>query len=186
VRLNRERRFTLRAAGGNARPAADAGRGTRVTPGTVVTLDGTASCDADGDALRATWELVSAPAGSEWRLSGTDSMHPQLTTDEVGPYRVRLTVTDTRGLTSLEQEVLVIAGDRCADGIDNDTDGRIDTDDPNCDGTDPVDPVLPVEPEETTTTTTVAPAASVDGAGASTTVIAATLPEVVVAPRFTG
>lgn len=186
VRLNRERRFTLRADRGNARPAADAGTFTRVTPGDVVTLDGTASCDADGDALRPRWELVSAPAGSEWSLSGADSMHPQLSTDVVGPYRVRLTVTDARGLASLEQEVLVIAGDRCADGIDNDTDGRIDTDDPNCDGTDPVEPEEPVDAEETSTTTSTASPASVDAAGASTTVVAATMPAAVVAPRFTG
>jgi hypothetical protein len=183
VRMNREHRFTLRSAAGNARPAADAGKGGRVTPGTVVTLDGSASCDADGDALQPHWELVSAPAGSAWKLTGDSSAHPQLTTDQVGPYRVRLTVTDTNGATSLEQEVLVIAGDRCADGIDNDTDGRIDTDDPNCDGTDPVDPVEAEPPTTTTTTTTTV----VDDVPTSTVdVTAAALPEAVVSPRFTG
>ena len=40
VRLNRERRFTLRATTGNGRPAADAGADQRVEPGTTVTLDG--------------------------------------------------------------------------------------------------------------------------------------------------
>jgi hypothetical protein len=138
VHLNRERRFTLRADDGDARPAADAGETRRVTPGEVVTLDGTASCDADGDALQPKWELVSAPAGSDWTLSGSDTMHPQLLADRVGPYRVRLTVTDSTGATSLEQEVLIIAGPRCGDGMDNDFDGRIDADDVDCDGVDPV------------------------------------------------
>ena len=137
VQLNRERRFTLRSEGGNARPAADAGVERRVMPGDVVTLDGSASCDADGDDLQPHWELVSAPAGSAWELTGSDSMQPQLHTDRVGPYRVRLTVTDSHGATSLEQEVLIIAGQRCGDGMDNDFDGRIDTDDADCDGLDP-------------------------------------------------
>jgi hypothetical protein len=143
VHLNRERRFTLRADGGNARPAADAGPTRRVTPGDVVTLDGSASCDADGDALTPRWELVSAPAGSAWTLTDADTIQPQLHTDRVGPYRVRLTVTDSHGATSLEQEVLIVAGPRCGDGMDNDLDGRIDTDDVDCDGPDPVDPSEP-------------------------------------------
>jgi hypothetical protein len=105
-----------------------------------VTLDGSASCDADGDALQAHWELVSAPSGSAWSLSDADTMHPKLLADRVGPYRARLTVTDSHGATSLEQEVLIIAGPRCGDGIDDDLDGRIDTDDADCDGTDPIDP----------------------------------------------
>ena len=144
VQLNRERRFTLRSEGGNARPAADAGVERRVMPGDVVTLDGSASCDADGDDLQPHWELVSAPAGSAWELTGSDSMQPQLHTDRVGPYRVRLTVTDSHGATSLEQEVLIIAGQRCGDGMDNDFDGRIDTDDADCDGLDPGEALISV------------------------------------------
>ena len=137
VQLNRERRFTLRATGGNARPAADAGATQRVTPGDVVTLDGSASCDADGDALEYRWELLSAPAGSAWTLTGADTVQPQLHTDRIGPYRVRLVVTDAQGATSLDQEVLIVAGPRCGDGMDDDFDGRIDTDDADCDGPDP-------------------------------------------------
>jgi len=144
VQLNRERRFTLRSEGGNARPAADAGVERRVMPGDVVTLDGSASCDADGDDLQPHWELVSAPAGSAWELTGSDSMQPQLHTDRVGPYRVRLTVTDSHGATSLEQEVLIIAGQRCGDDMDNDFDGRIDTDDADCDGLDPGEALISV------------------------------------------
>jgi protocatechuate 3,4-dioxygenase beta subunit len=108
-----------------------------------VTLDGSASCDADGDALEHRWELVSAPAGSAWRLTSADTARPELLADRAGPYRVRLVVTDEHGIVSAEQEVLVVAGDRCADGIDNDTDGRLDTDDRDCDGVDEGEPPPP-------------------------------------------
>jgi hypothetical protein len=69
-------------------------------------------------------------------LQGSGSFHPELVADRPGPYRVRLIVTDESGTESLEREVVVIAGDRCGDGVDNDVDGRIDTDDPDCDGED--------------------------------------------------
>ena len=46
-------------------------------------------------------------------------------------------MTDAHGARSLEQEVVVVAGGRCQDGMDDDLDGRIDTDDADCDaGTD--------------------------------------------------
>ena len=41
---------------------------------------------------------------------------------------------------STEAEVLVVAGARGADGVDDDLDGRIDADDPDCDG--PEDAVM--------------------------------------------
>ena len=56
-----------------------------------------------------------------------------LRADRPGPYRVRLVVTDPQGRASSPDEVLVKAGPRCADGIDDDVDGLIDTDDPDCD-----------------------------------------------------
>lgn len=155
VTLNRERRVTARAASGNARPAADAGPFQRVEPGASVTLDGTASCDAEGSTLTPSWELVSAPQGSSWELAGADTFHPILEADQVGPYRIRLVVTDAAGSTSLEQEVLVIAGPRCGDGVDNDLDGLIDTDDEvDCDGVDPPPPTTTTTSTSTSTTTT--------------------------------
>lgn len=212
LRLNRERRVTLSSTTGNARPAADAGPAMRVPADGLVALDGRASCDADGDALTPTWELVSAPAGSAWRLDDPTSWRPRLGVDRPGPYRIRLVVRDDRGNASLEQEVLVVAGDQCADGVDDDLDGRIDTDDPDCDG--PASPPPPpVEPEPTTTTpptsttstptssTTVngvAPAGSptvtadrgvtagAEGAGAAAMPTAPPAVAVRTAPRFTG
>ena len=132
--LNRTRTATVRprtSVGG--RPAADAGPDARVATGASVRLDGRASCHPDRAALTPRWELVSAPAGSSWTLTGADGWSPMLRADRPGPYRVRLVVTDPQGRASSPDEVLVKAGPRCADGIDDDVDGLIDTDDPDCD-----------------------------------------------------
>jgi hypothetical protein len=168
--LNRERRVVLRADAGNARPAADAGPFQRVEPGATVTLDGSASCDAEGTALTARWELVSAPAGSAWALTGADTMHPTLTADRVGPYRIRLVVTDASGAASLEQEALVIAGPRCGDGVDNDVDGLIVTDDgADCDGIDPPPTTTTTTSTTTTSTTTTTTTTTTNPTGPSST-----------------
>jgi hypothetical protein len=133
VRLGRERRFVLRADGGNSAPAADPGGDRPASPGREVALDASASCDADGDALTARWELVSAPAGSAWLLEEAESFHPRLLADRPGPYRLRLVVTDTHGAQSLPAELRVIAGPPCSDGVDNDLDGFFDhPEDPGC------------------------------------------------------
>jgi hypothetical protein len=133
VSLGRERRFVLRAAGGNSVPAADPGGDLPASPGDAVVLDGSASCDTDGDALTARWELVSAPAGSAWSLADAESFHPRLLTDRTGPYRLRLVVTDTHGAASLPADLLVIAGRACSDGVDDDLDGFFDhPEDPGC------------------------------------------------------
>ena len=133
VRLGRERRFVLRASGGNSAPAADPGPDSPASPGDSVLLDASASCDADADALVARWELVSAPSGSAWSLADAESFHPRLLTDRTGPYRLRLVVTDVHGAVSLPADLLVIAGRACSDGLDNDLDGFFDyPEDPGC------------------------------------------------------
>lgn len=133
VGLNRNRVAVLRADAGNSAPAADPGASGRRAPlGTQVVLDGRASCDLDADPLTARWELVSAPGGSAWSLTGADGFAPVLTVDRAGPYRVRLVVTDAHGTASRPVDVLVVGGERCADRIDDDRDGAIDMLDPEC------------------------------------------------------
>lgn len=132
VRLGRERRVILRAERGNSAPAADPGPDRRVDVGVTVALDGSASCDLDGDALTPRWALVSAPAGSDWTLRGADTWRPSFVVTSAGPYRVRLTVTDAHGSASRPVDVVVVAGPECGDGMDTDLDGWIDTDDPDC------------------------------------------------------
>lgn len=99
-----------------------------------MSLIGLASCHPNRATLTPRWELVSAPAGSSWTLTGANGWTPVVRADRPGPYRVRLVVTDSSGRSSSPDEVVVKAGTQCADGIDDDLDGRIDTDDPDCDG----------------------------------------------------
>jgi hypothetical protein len=132
VALGRERVFVLRADAGNSAPAADPGPTRRVAVGAAVSLDGSASCDLDGDVLTPTWELVSAPAGASWALDGPGTWTPVLHADVPGPYRVRLVVRDSAGAASRPAEALVIAGTSCEDGLDNDLDGSFDSADPAC------------------------------------------------------
>jgi hypothetical protein len=124
--LGRERRVVLRGEGGNSAPGADPGVSWTTVPGQRIPLDGSASCDLDGDALTARWELVSAPAGSAWSLEDADTLRPVLLTDVVGPYRLRLVVTDSRGAKSLPADLLVLAGRQCSNGVDDDLDGFFD------------------------------------------------------------
>ncbi|MET0982534.1 MAG: PKD domain-containing protein [Telluria sp.] len=85
----------------NATPIAlPAGPTLRMPPNTTLTLRGTTSLDADGDALTYTWTLDTRPAASTAALSATTGSTVQLTTDIAGSYQVRLRVTDAAGAYS--------------------------------------------------------------------------------------
>ena len=75
-------------------PLADAGAAQSVTRGDVVTLDGSASSDANGDALTYAWTFTSQPQGSTATLDDTDPVHPTFTPDVAGSYIVQLIVND--------------------------------------------------------------------------------------------
>jgi hypothetical protein len=60
----------------------------------VVTLDGSASTDLDGDALAYAWTLVTKPAGSTAALSNASAVSPTLTADIEGVYSASLVVND--------------------------------------------------------------------------------------------
>lgn len=128
-------RFRLRREAGASRPAAHASVGrARTGVGDTVQLDASESCAADGEEWIYHWKLVSAPSGSAWRLDDDESATPRLLTDRAGPYRARLEIECVRsGLRSDPVEVLVVAGDRCDDGVDDDLDGLFDAEDPDCD-----------------------------------------------------
>jgi len=78
----------------NSRPVAEAGGDQTVAVGSLVTLDGSASHDADGDALTLRWTLVSLPPGSHAVLTDPASMGPAFTADLAGHYVVSLVVND--------------------------------------------------------------------------------------------
>ena len=67
---------TITATVANAAPVANAGAAQNVTTGTVVTLNGSTSSDANGDPLTYAWTLSSRPAGSAAALTGASSAAP--------------------------------------------------------------------------------------------------------------
>jgi len=62
--------------------------------GSLVTLTGAGSSDADGDPLTYAWTLTKIPAGSSATLTNPGSANPSFTTDVAGTYVVSLVVSD--------------------------------------------------------------------------------------------
>ena len=92
----------------NAAPVANAGLAQSVLTGTLVTLDGSASTDANGDALIYSWSFNSKPVGSGAALLSATSVKPTFTTDVAGGYVAVLTVNDGK-LSSSPATVTVTA-----------------------------------------------------------------------------
>jgi hypothetical protein len=86
--------ITISAAVLNAAPVANAGSSQTVTAGTLVTLTGAASTDANGDALTYKWTLTTRPSGSSAALSSTSVVSPTIRVDIVGTYVASLIVND--------------------------------------------------------------------------------------------
>ncbi|HRY14857.1 MAG TPA: PKD domain-containing protein, partial [Candidatus Competibacteraceae bacterium] len=78
----------------NTPPIAGAGPDQSAQVGTTVTLDGSHSTDADGDALTYDWTLPGVPAGSTATLADPATIHPRLTLDKPGSYTAQLVVND--------------------------------------------------------------------------------------------
>jgi hypothetical protein len=79
------------ASSGNSAPVAEAGPHQEVKPGTLVTLDGTSSSDADGDSLKYIWSFdADSPKAI---LSDDESPTPSFMPEE-GEYRLKLEVDD--------------------------------------------------------------------------------------------
>ena len=91
----------------NVAPVANAGVTQHVVAGSVVTLDGSASSDANGDSLTYAWTLTSKPAGSTAALSSATSAKPSFTADVVGTYVLSLVVND--GKASSAPATLAVA-----------------------------------------------------------------------------
>jgi len=79
---------------GNTAPVSNAGVALNGKTGVAVTLDGTASSDADGDKLNFAWTLVSKPDGSNVTLTGTTGATTTFTPDVSGTYVASLVVND--------------------------------------------------------------------------------------------
>ena len=91
----------------NTAPIANAGADQNVTTGAVVTLDGSASSDADGDTLSFNWSFVSVPTGSTVTFDSSEIKSPSFTADLAGSYVVTLVVND--GQANSETSDVVIS-----------------------------------------------------------------------------
>lgn len=85
---------TITASVANVAPVANAGTAQNVTTGTLVTLNGSASSDANSDPLTYSWTLTSAPVGSSANLINATSAAPTYTADVAGTYVASLVVND--------------------------------------------------------------------------------------------
>lgn len=92
----------------NAAPVANAGSDQTVHAGSVVTLDGSASSDADGSyPLSYAWTITIMPLESAAVLSDAAIVNPSFTADMAGTYLPELVVTDAFGLSSGSDNVIV-------------------------------------------------------------------------------
>ena len=78
----------------NTAPVANAGVTQNVSTGSLVTLDGTGSRDANNQSLTYLWQMTAVPAGSLAALSSSTSAKPSFTADVSGSYTVSLVVND--------------------------------------------------------------------------------------------
>ena len=78
----------------NVKPVADAGVNQAVSVGSIVTLDGSGSSDANHDPLTYQWDFVSMPAGSAAMLSTPTSVQSTFAADKPGNYIISLVVND--------------------------------------------------------------------------------------------
>ncbi|MBL8247055.1 MAG: hypothetical protein JNK95_01660 [Candidatus Competibacter sp.] len=78
----------------NTPPVAHAGPAQTVTVGATVTLDGSGSRDADGDALTYQWALTATPVGSAATLTHPTTVHPGFVADKAGTYVAQVMVND--------------------------------------------------------------------------------------------
>lgn len=99
---------TITTTGGNTAPVADAGPDQSVSAGKTVTLNGSASHDADQNTLTYDWSFVSIPSGSNATLSNPTAVSPTFVADKSGPYVVQLIVNDGT-VNSTPDSVLVAA-----------------------------------------------------------------------------
>ena len=78
----------------NSAPTANAGNDQSGKVGDIITLNGSASSDPDGNDLTWRWSFVSRPAGSAATISNPNSSTASFVIDAAGEYVVQLVVND--------------------------------------------------------------------------------------------
>ncbi len=84
----------------NTVPVANAGAAQSVVIENTVTLDGSASSDANNDTLTYSWSFTSKPVNSSATLSSSTVVKPTFTPDVAGVYVLSLTVNDGKASSS--------------------------------------------------------------------------------------
>jgi RHS repeat-associated protein len=90
----------------NSKPVAAAGADQSGPLTTIITLDGSASTDVDGDPLTYSWTLT-PPTGSTATLSSATAVKPTFTIDKPGTYTAQLVVND--GTVNSDPDTVVIS-----------------------------------------------------------------------------
>lgn len=94
----------------NTVPVANAGANQNVVTGTLVTLDGSGSSDADGDLLTYSWSFTSKPTGSGAALSSVTVAKPTFTPDAGGVYLLNLVVNDGKANSTSAAVTITASG----------------------------------------------------------------------------
>lgn len=95
----------------NYAPVANAGTAQNVYLGAVVTLDGSASSDADNDPLTFRWSFTSKPTGSSTILSNATAEKPTFKTDIFGAYTLNLVVNDGKANSTANTVIITVIPD---------------------------------------------------------------------------
>ena len=124
VELAGDGAFALAPAGqaGDRSPKAWAALAAEAVVGQPVVLDGSASCDADGDALAYAWSLLQAPVRSRAAIADAGAVEALLVPDVPGAYRIGLRVS-AAGAASEQHAVWQWVERAPADGGDGGPDG---------------------------------------------------------------
>jgi hypothetical protein len=85
---------TITAGLGNVAPVARVGVDQTTIPGATVELDGSASSDANGDALTYRWSITARPAASSAAIADPAAANTTFVPDGVGSYTLSLEVSD--------------------------------------------------------------------------------------------
>lgn len=110
----------------NRAPVENAGTDQSVHVGNTVTLDGSGSSDADGNALTYSWAFTSKPSDSHATLNSPTSVNPTFIPDEDGIYVIRLMVNDGT-VNSAPDIVIIIAEEDEEEDIEAEVDIKPET-----------------------------------------------------------
>jgi hypothetical protein len=108
--------ITVTASDANASPIADLGLPQRVVIGAIVSLDGSASSDANGDPLTYSWTLTTIPSGSLATLTSLTEVRPSFIADLAGTYVASLSVNDGK-VSSVIQTTTITSVPRIAGAL---------------------------------------------------------------------